>query len=48
MGERKRPVLDFFTVVYEVMQKILTGVIWWAFFLFIILEIFLKKQVVYN
>lgn len=28
MGERKRPVLDFFTITYEVMQKILTGVIW--------------------
>ncbi|VVC37699.1 Hypothetical protein CINCED_3A000333 [Cinara cedri] len=30
MGERKRPVLDFFTVTYEVMQKILTGVIWFT------------------
>ncbi|XP_050526465.1 excitatory amino acid transporter 2 isoform X2 [Daktulosphaira vitifoliae] len=27
LGERKRPVLNFFTVTYEVMQKILTGVI---------------------
>ncbi|XP_060865225.1 excitatory amino acid transporter isoform X1 [Metopolophium dirhodum] len=30
MGERKRPVLNFFTVTYEVMQKILTGVIWFT------------------
>ncbi|XP_050428088.1 excitatory amino acid transporter isoform X2 [Adelges cooleyi] len=30
LGERKRPVLNFFTVTYEVMQKILTGVIWFT------------------
>lgn len=27
MDERKKPVLDFFTVCYEIMQKILSGVI---------------------
>jgi len=30
MGERKKAVLNFFTVTYEVMQKILTGVIWFT------------------